>query len=170
MRCRAPSPPRWTCRSSAGTCSRRASRTWPPARSCSSSTTASTSGATFGTAITLVGALSAQVRAGRVDDALRGFRDVVEYFARAGNWTHLWTALRNLADLLRALGDPGPAALLDAAADAAPDAPPPPGGRTPVDDAPGRAEALATARAAIARHLHPAAQAATKHSPRTHSV
>ena len=62
-------------------------------------------------------------RAGRVADALRGYRDVIDYFARTGNWTHLWTALRNLADLLRRLGDPEPAAVLDAAADAAPDAP-----------------------------------------------
>jgi predicted ATPase/DNA-binding SARP family transcriptional activator len=111
-----------------------------------------TSGATFGTGITLVGLLSARTRAGRVHDALRGFRDVVDYWERAGNWTHQWTTLRNLADLLRTLGDPEPAALIDAAADAAPDAPPEPG-RAARPDAPGRAEALTAARAAIARHL-----------------
>ena len=114
-----------------------------------------TSGATFGTAITSVGLLSAQTRAGRTHDALRGFRDLLDYFTRAGNWTHQWTALRNLAALLRALDDPQPAALLDAAADAAPDAPPPPDGRATSATAgpPGRAEALAVARAAIDRHL-----------------
>ncbi len=61
--------------------------------------------------------------AGRVHDALRGYREVIDYFARTGNWTHLWATLRNLADLLRRLGDDEPAALLDAAADQAPDAP-----------------------------------------------
>jgi tetratricopeptide (TPR) repeat protein len=113
------------------------------------------SGTTFGTAITLVGLLSARTRAGRTHDALRGFRDLLDYFVRAGNWTHQWTALRNLAALLRALDDPAPATLIDEAADAAPDAPPPPDGRRPgpAAHAPGRAEALATARAAIARHL-----------------
>jgi hypothetical protein len=53
------------------------------------------------------------------------------------------------------LDDPGPAGLLQAAADAAPDASPTPG-RPAVrvgGPAPGRAEALAVARAAIVRHL-----------------
>jgi tetratricopeptide (TPR) repeat protein len=112
------------------------------------------SGATFATAIALVGLLSTRTRAGRTHDALRGFSDLLDYFARAGNWTHQWTALRNLAALLRALDDAEPAALIDAAADAAPDAPPPPDGRRPARGAaPGREQALATARAAIARHL-----------------
>jgi tetratricopeptide (TPR) repeat protein len=121
------------------------------------------SGATFGTAIALVGLLSARTRAGRVYDALRGFRDVVDYFERAGNWTHQWTTLRNLAELLRMLGDAEPAALIDAAADAAPDAPPADGrpSARPRPGAPGRAEALASARSAIARHLD-AAPAATR--------
>jgi hypothetical protein len=80
---------------------------------------------------------------------------VVDYFARTGNWTHLWATLRNLADLLRRLGDEETAAQLDAAADLAPDA--------PVDDrrprvppagpAPGRGAALRLAREAIARNL-----------------
>ena len=65
-------------------------------------------------------------RPARPPDALRGYRDVIDYFARTGNWSHLWTTLRNLAlELLRRLGDPGPTAdLLDDAADQAPDAPP----------------------------------------------
>jgi tetratricopeptide (TPR) repeat protein len=111
------------------------------------------SGATFGVGITLVGQLSALARAGRTDDALRGFRDVLDYWVRAGNWTHWWTTLRNLADLLRALGDPDPADLIDAAADASPDAPPPPAGRVPIRGGPDRATALAVARLAINRHL-----------------
>jgi len=109
------------------------------------------SGATFATAIALVGLLSARTRAGRTHDALRGFSDLLDYFARAGNWTHQWTALRNLAALLRALDDAEPAVLIDAAADAAPDAPPPPAGRG-------------------MPHRGHAGHAATKHSVRTHSV
>ena len=98
-------------------------------------------------------------RTGRTDEALRGYRDVIDYFARNGNWPHLWTTLRNLAALLRGLGETAPAALLDDAADRSPDAPtvrdrvrpaPRPG---PV---PSRAEVLAVARAAIdARLRHP---------------
>ena len=38
-------------------------------------------------------------------------------------FAHQWTTLRNLADLLRRLGDEHTAAQLDAAADGAPDAP-----------------------------------------------
>lgn len=112
------------------------------------------SGATFGTAIALVGRLSALARAGRTDDALRGFRDLLDYWARAGNWTHWWTTVRNLAALLRALDDPA-AALLDGAAHAAPEAPPAPGAPPPADarDPLGRTEAWAVARAAITRHV-----------------
>ena len=44
----------------------------------------------------------------------------IDYFSSTGNWSHLWTTLRNLADLLRALDDPAPAAQLDAATDHAP--------------------------------------------------
>ena len=80
-------------------------------------------GATFLDGVASVGLVALRGRAGRIADALRGYRDVVDYFARTGNWTHLWPALRNLADLLRRIGDPDPAAVLDAAADHAPDAP-----------------------------------------------
>ena len=86
--------------------------TWPAAR-----------GATFLAGVAAVGLVALRGTTGRVADALRGYRDVVDYFARTGNWTHLWPALRNLADLLRRIGDPDPAAVLDAAADHAPDAP-----------------------------------------------
>jgi hypothetical protein len=80
---------------------------------------ARTSGATFLVGVATVGLHSVRASAGRVHEALGGYRDAIEYFARNGNWTHLWTALRNLADLLRRLGDDEPAALIDAAADQA---------------------------------------------------
>jgi hypothetical protein len=113
------------------------------------------SGATFIVGVASVGLLTVLTDAGRVPDALRGYRDVVAYFARTGNWPHLWPTLRNLAELLRRIGDPDPAALLDAAADQAPDAPPVNGQvrRPPATAVAERAEVLATARRAIERHL-----------------
>jgi tetratricopeptide (TPR) repeat protein len=84
---------------------------------------ARTSGATFLVGVASVGLLAARAAAGEIAEALTGFRQVVDYFARTGNWTHQWTTLRNLADLLRRLGDERTAAQLDAAADGAPDAP-----------------------------------------------
>ena len=111
------------------------------------------SGATFLVGVATVGLLAVLSRSGRVDDALRGFAEVIDYFAGTGNWTHLWTTLRNLADLLRLLGDDRTAAVLDAAADQAPDAPAVPGHRAgPRNEVHGRAEVLAVAREAIARH------------------
>ena len=47
----------------------------------------------------------------------------IELFARTGYWTHQWIALRNLAILLRRLGDVETAEVIEAAADVAPDAP-----------------------------------------------
>ncbi|WP_035927375.1 MULTISPECIES: AfsR/SARP family transcriptional regulator [Pseudofrankia] len=133
------------------------------------------SGATFLVGIAAVGLLTVRARAGRVDEALAGYREVIDYFARTGNWIHLWTTLRNLADLLRRLGDHAPAALLAAAADHAPDASAvadhsavadqdlparvadgdeEPRGTMPSPAAsPGRAEVLAAARQAITRNL-----------------
>jgi predicted ATPase/DNA-binding SARP family transcriptional activator len=113
-------------------------------------------GATFLVSIATVGLLTVRARAGRVDEALRGYREVVDYFARTGNWTHLWATLRDLATLLRHLGDEEPAALIDAAADQAPDAPA--DNRTrerggPVPLVPGRAAVLDVARRAIERNL-----------------
>ena len=112
-------------------------------------------GATFLVGVATVGLLAVLGRSGRADEALRGYADVIDYFARTGNWTHLWTTLRNLASLLRQLGDDGPAAALDLAADHAPDAPAVQN-RAPEPSAaptPTRAEVLAVARAAIARNL-----------------
>jgi tetratricopeptide (TPR) repeat protein len=115
---------------------------------------ARTSGATFLVGVASVGLLAAQAAAGRVHEALTGYREVVDYFARTGNWTHQWTTLRNLADLLRRLGDERVAALLDAAADAAPDAPAREVAPPPCTAAvPGRAEVLDLARRAIDRNL-----------------
>ena len=117
---------------------------------------ARTSGATFLVGVATVGLLTVRAAAGRVDDALRGYREVIGYFARTGNWTHQWTTLRNLADLLRTLGDDEPAALLDAAADRAPDAPavgPSPAPPDPDTPVLGRADVLDMARRAIERNL-----------------
>jgi predicted ATPase/DNA-binding SARP family transcriptional activator len=118
---------------------------------------ARSSGATFLVGVASVGLLRLRTDAGRIHDALRGFRDVVDYFVRTGNWTHLWVTFRNLAHLLRSVGDPEPAALLDAAADQAPDAPPPgirPATAIPPSQPPvGRARVLEIARQAIERNL-----------------
>lgn len=118
------------------------------------------SGATFLVGVATVGLLAVRAGAGRVHDALRGYRDVIDYFTRTGNWTHQWTTLRNLADLLRRLGDEEPAARLHAAADRAPDAPavfgaagteaPHPAAEPPVLS---RVAVLDTARRAIERNL-----------------
>ncbi|WP_261325739.1 BTAD domain-containing putative transcriptional regulator [Modestobacter marinus] len=113
------------------------------------------SGGTFLEGVATVGLLAERARSGRTREALSGYREVIDYFARTGDWTHLWATLRNLADLLRGLGDGETAAQLDAAADAAPDA--------PADDrrprvplpgpAPGRGAVLQLAREAVARNL-----------------
>jgi len=117
------------------------------------------SGDTFVVAVATVGLLSVLPRDGRAQEALTGYREVIDYFARTGNWTHQWTALRNLAELLRTLGDAEPAALLEGAADAASDAPARPGGPAAAPDGPvpDRAAVLELAREAIDRHLgeHP---------------
>ncbi len=110
--------------------------------------------ATFLVAIASVGLAAVRSRAGRVGDALRGYREVVEYWAEGGHWSHQWVTLRNLADLLRALDDHETAELLDAAADRAPDAPGAGAGAAdPTLPAPGRHEALEAAREALERHL-----------------
>lgn len=114
---------------------------------------ARTSGATFLVGITSVGLVTARAAAGRVGDALVGYREVIDYWQAAGNWTHQWVTLRNLADLLAALGDPEPAALLRAAADQAPDAPPDPAADDPPAGPVDRTRALDVARAAIDRNL-----------------
>lgn len=126
---------------------------------------ARTAGATFLVGVASVGLLAALAESGRTADALRGYREVIDYFARTGNWTHLWVALRNLADLLRSIGDEESATLLNAAADAAPNAPATARPTATGSDlasaetaAPDRTEALRCARSAIKRHLAGAEQ------------
>jgi hypothetical protein len=82
----------------------------------------------------MVGLVSVLGRSGQMPDSLRGYLGVVDYFARTGDWTHLWMTLGNLADLLRRIGDPEPAALLDAAANRAPDALAVPGSQAVASD------------------------------------
>jgi predicted ATPase len=115
---------------------------------------ARSAGATFLIGVATVGLAAAHTRMGKFREALAGYREVVEYFARTGNWPHQWTALRNVADLLRRLGDPEPAAQLDAAADGAPDAPAvEPGSPLPSAPTPDRTKILEVAQQAIERQL-----------------
>ncbi len=75
-------------------------------------------GATFLVGIASLGLLTVRAAAGRVEEALAGFREVIEYFARNNDWTHQWVVLRNLAQLLERGGEPDQAAKLDAAINA----------------------------------------------------
>jgi tetratricopeptide (TPR) repeat protein len=113
------------------------------------------SGATYLVGIASVGLVTALVQTGSAKDALHGYRDVIEYWAATGNWTHQWITLRSLADLLRALGDDEPAALIEAAADQAPDVPAwaATASARPRGTVPGRAALLDLARRAIERNL-----------------
>jgi tetratricopeptide (TPR) repeat protein len=76
------------------------------------------SGATFLTGVASLGLLTVRAATGQVQEALAGFREVIDYFARNGDWTHQWVVLRNLAELLRRSGDLDRASQLDAAIDA----------------------------------------------------
>jgi predicted ATPase/DNA-binding SARP family transcriptional activator len=98
------------------------------------------SGATFLVGIASLGLLTVRAATGHVHQALAGFREVIDYFARIGNWTHQWVVLRNLAQLLRRIDDSEHAERLDALADKAAD------GKA---DATDRAAALDIARQAI---------------------
>ena len=120
---------------------------------------ARSSGATFIVGVATLGLLAVRAKTGRIYDALCGYRDVIDYFARTGNWTHQWATLRNLAGLLYHLGDHDPAMQLHAAADQAPEAPAVNPLTSDTKAAPGvtpaanRARALEVARQAIERHL-----------------
>lgn len=81
------------------------------------------SGATFVEGIASVGLQTLRASAGRVDDALGGYQDLIDYWDRTSGWVQQWTTLRNLARLLDSLDDPETALFLRAAADRAPDAP-----------------------------------------------
>jgi hypothetical protein len=97
-----------------------------------------------------------RVDSGRIREALVGYGDLIDYWERSGNWTQQWVTLRNLAQLLRLLGDEKPARLLDAAAQESPDAPAArPTSSTESRPVPlhHRADALKAARRAIKRNL-----------------
>lgn len=81
-------------------------------------------GATFVEGLASVGLLTLRTNQGSFDDALRGYRELVDYWDRTGGWIQQWTTLRNLARLLRLLHDEETALFLEGAARAAPDAPP----------------------------------------------
>jgi predicted ATPase len=68
--------------------------------------------------------VSALVRLGRRDEALRVFPDLLHQLRRRGGWPQLWTTLRILAELLAELDRPRDAALLLASASVDPSAPP----------------------------------------------
>jgi tetratricopeptide (TPR) repeat protein len=116
---------------------------------------ARSAGANFLVGVTTVGLVTARASAGRVHEALSGFREVVDYFARTGNWTHQWVALRNLAVLLRRLGDDEPADLIEAAAQDAHEAPVDRAraARPTIGSAFDKATVLAAARGALDRQL-----------------
>jgi len=117
-------------------------------------TVAQDTGASFLEGIASVGLVSAYAAAGRVADALAGYRHLLDTWERSGAWTQQWTTLRNVADLLDRLGDTDTAARIRTAADHAPEAAAVPG-QTPSHPAPPlpRDAVLTLARAAIARHL-----------------
>jgi predicted ATPase/DNA-binding SARP family transcriptional activator len=81
------------------------------------------SGATFLTGVANVGLVAARSRGTRPREALPGYLEIIDYFARTANWTHLWTTLRNLAELLGRLGDAHASTSILAAAEQAPEAP-----------------------------------------------
>lgn len=64
------------------------------------------------TGVTLVSVASVRSRHGDPRQALEIFRDAVQHWHRAGNWTQQWTTIRNVVDLLVRLGADEPAALL----------------------------------------------------------
>ena len=82
---------------------------------------ATESGHTFTRGIASVGLLTVLTSTGRIDDALVGYGELIDDWERGGNWTQLWTTLRNLAGLLRSLDDCETALFLETAADVAPE-------------------------------------------------
>ena len=80
-------------------------------------------GDTFVIGVATIGLFTLRAIDGREQEALAGYREAIELFARTGYWTHQWITLRNLAILLRRLGDVETAEIIEAAADVAPDAP-----------------------------------------------
>jgi tetratricopeptide (TPR) repeat protein len=126
-------------------------------------------GDSFVIGVATIGLFTLRALDGREQDALAGYGEAIELFARTGYWTHQWITLRNLAVLLRRLGDVETADVIEAAADVAPDAPATPttsrrlatltpdhspAAAVPSGPVPGRTEILNIARRAIDRHLN----------------
>jgi tetratricopeptide (TPR) repeat protein len=72
--------------------------------------------------IASVGLVAVQAASGQVQEALAGYRDLIDHWQRIGAWTQQWTTLRNAADLFDQLGDHEQASFLRDAADRAPEA------------------------------------------------
>jgi tetratricopeptide (TPR) repeat protein len=79
-------------------------------------------GATFVEGVAMVGLVSRWAHLGRLSEALVGYRWLVAYWRRAGNWTQMWTTLRNLAVTLAEADDPRGALFVLTAAERAPGA------------------------------------------------
>jgi hypothetical protein len=80
-------------------------------------------GSVFIQGLAEVGIAAAALRIGDRMTALRLLPDILRGWQRSGSWFQQWTTLRTLAALLSELGADEQAAVLLAAADAAPDAP-----------------------------------------------
>ena len=80
-------------------------------------------GSSFVAGLASVGLLTIFRSTGRHHEALRGYRDVLGYWQRAGNWIQVWITVRNVAELLIELDDTETANTLLMAAERAPGAP-----------------------------------------------
>ncbi len=78
---------------------------------------------TYNREVAAVGRAAVLIRLGRHADAVPACRGLIDSLRRLGMWPQLWMALRLTAELLVALDDPEPAAVVLTAADADPLAP-----------------------------------------------
>jgi len=74
--------------------------------------------------VALVSACSARGRTTDPHAAIRPFRETVDHWSRAGDWTHQWTTLRNLVEVLTRVGADEAAAVVLAGTASASSAPP----------------------------------------------
>jgi hypothetical protein len=74
--------------------------------------------------VALVSACSARGRAADPHAAIGPFRETVDHWSRAGDWTHQWTTLRNLVEVLTRVGADEAAAVVLTATATASSAPP----------------------------------------------
>ncbi len=81
-------------------------------------------GAGFAEYLTLVSISSVSGRVGDPARAVGSFREVIDHWRQAGNWTHQWVALRNLIELLARLRRDEPAVVLLGASASSTTAPP----------------------------------------------